>query len=747
MPMRLPKRPNLEPARPRGLRALLSFTARDRRRPAILAAAFCLAFASSLFSSQFGTLFPSINPAAFKAGQVAEQDFAVNRDVHYVDETATRLKQEAAGRLVPPVFRLNEEVTARALERFSQFRSRFLSTVEQERSGEKIFLRMQLFFPGVLDRRQVGLLIGHSYLEGIFGRAQELLAETLHAGLIDPAHYERRLFDADALELWRWADGRLEREVIALDSVLTPKNLPFHLAERMFDQSPENGQLIASLVTAFSTENAFLDAAQTEKHRQKAIAEVEPVEGKLFRGQIIVRRGDLISEEAAVKIQAVGEYASTVNFNSIAGTALYLLVVFCASLFLLSPVVIRLRLKTTQVLFLAAAGVLHLLMAGLLSTLEGWPRWLPLAAILPSSAVSILTAMLISPLAAVLYSIVLAAGLLPIVEMSVYSFLFAALTGVAGTAVVMGAEKRIDLMKAGALLALVDCIVLVALVLLGEHPSDWLLPTLGWGLFNGLACGILSLGLLPMIEHLLNAPTRFRLRELSDLHAPIFKRMLSLAPGTYTHSISVANLAESACTGIRANALLARVGAYYHDIGKIDQAEYFIENQRSYNKHDGLKPSLSAAVIRAHVKIGMEKARELFLPQEVADIISQHHGRGVIKYFYNRALETRNGEAVSVEDYSYPGMRPRSREAAVVMLADAVEAACRTLKRPTIPKLEKVVWNIIMERFGSDELSESSLTLRDLETIQKSFVQVLAGYFHSRIEYPKIKEESARQAR
>ena len=302
-------------------------------------------------------------------------------------------------------------------------------------------------------------------------------------------------------------------------------------------------------------------------------------------------------------------------------------------------------------------------------------------------------------------------------------------------------------MKGGAFLGLFNCLVLAALVMLREPPPVWLLPVIGWGLFNGLACGILSLGLMPIIEHLLNAPTRFRLRELSDLHSPIFKRMLSLAPGTYTHSISVANLAESACTGIQANALLARVGAYYHDIGKIDQSEYFIENQGGENKHDDLQPSLSVAVIRSHVKLGVEKARELFLPREVTDIIAQHHGRGLIRYFYNRALERRGGESVSAEDYSYPGVRPQTREAAVVMLADAVEAASRTVKKPTMARLEKLVQDIVMERFSSDELSESNLTLRDLETIQKSFVQVLAGYFHSRIEYPRIREEEARQAR
>ena len=270
---------------------------------------------------------------------------------------------------------------------------------------------------------------------------------------------------------------------------------------------------------------------------------------------------------------------------------------------------------------------------------------------------------------------------------------------------------------------------------------------LGWGAANGFLCGILTLGFLPVVEHLLNAPTRFRLMELSDLNAPIFRRMLQQAPGTYTHSIAVANLAESACEVIGANALLARVSAYYHDIGKIDQAEYFIENQRSQNKHDELKPSLSVAVIKSHVRIGIEKARALGLPQAIVDVIAQHHGRGLIAYFYHRAVSQEREPAVSRDDYSYPGVRPRSREAAVLMLADAVEAASRTLKRPTEVRLERFVQEAIDAKLSSGELGDSGLTLRDLETIRRSFVRVLEGQYHARIEYPRAVRPRAARSR
>jgi putative nucleotidyltransferase with HDIG domain len=335
--------------------------------------------------------------------------------------------------------------------------------------------------------------------------------------------------------------------------------------------------------------------------------------------------------------------------------------------------------------------------------------------------------------------------------MDSHSFLFAFVSGVAGCVVVQGVEKRLDLIRAGIFLSLWNMLIIFILGLLKiNKPVDFFVVAF-YGTLNGFFSGILSLGFMPMLEHILNAPTRFRLMELSDLNAPILKKMLSLAPGTYTHSISVANLAESTCTQIGANALLARVGAYYHDIGKIDQAKYFIENQRDYNRHDDLKPSLSAAVIKSHLKLGVEKAKELGLPKKVIDIIAQHHGKGIIAYFYHRALynndmeEELNKEKISSDDFCYSGERPESKEAAVVMLADTVEAASRTIKRPTIAKLEKLVWMIIMDKFKADELSKSNLTFKDLEIIKQSFVHVLTGYFHSRIEYPRIKEKDKKE--
>lgn len=725
---------------PSPISALKLRLATDRLTGAILGITFILAVAIVLVTTQFGSVFFLLRASDYEIGSVAERDYVVERDILYLDQEGTRLKREAAGKLVLPIFRVNERIGEERRQSFSEFRERLLALRREADSLDTVFLKLQVEFPGVLSKEQLSRLLDTNQLSTVLEQAGTILEQIFQTGLIKLPEQDAELLSPGAVAVWRWMGGKLVKEEYYLEDVLTKNKLESWIEER-YPEIPE--QLLPPtkvLVQAFAIENGFFDTEETEKSRQKAMAEVEPVQAKLVRDQVIVRRGDIIDAETAAQIRALGEYSVTVNLNSITGNVLFLLILFFFALFLFQKRVVGRSLKRNQVLFLAATVLTFLLASALLARFFTPAEGIPFSVILPTAAISILVTLIISTRAGIVLSLILALLVLPVAEMDPYSFLFVLLTGVAGTAVVQRAERRIDLIRAGAYLSVLNVALLVFFVLLQSISRSWLLPVLGWSLLNGFVSSMISLGFLPVLEHGLNTASRFRLIELSDLNAPILKRMLSLAPGTYNHSISVANLAESACSAIGANALLARVGAYYHDIGKIEQAEYFVENQTSFNKHDELKPSLSAAVIKSHLKMGIERARELSLPQEVQEIISQHHGRGVIKYFYQRALE--NGEKTNVtsDDYSYQGYRPSSKEAAVVMLADSVEAATRTLKKPTIAKLEKFVWDIIMEKFVSQELGASQLTFRDLETIKKSFVQVLAGYYHSRIEYPKVKE-------
>jgi len=250
-----------------------------------------------------------------------------------------------------------------------------------------------------------------------------------------------------------------------------------------------------------------------------------------------------------------------------------------------------------------------------------------------------------------------------------------------------------------------------------------------------------GLFLLPVIEPLVGVCSDLRLLELSDLNHPLLKRMALQAQGTYHHSQVVGQLAEHAARAIGANALLTRVGALFHDIGKMQKSEYYVENQRpEYNKHDELSPSMSALVIAAHVKDGMELGRKWRLPQMVIDFIPEHHGTMVMEYFYHKALEAEGNETVKVDDFRYPGPKPRSRETAILMLADAVEAATRSLAKPTPSRIREITKQIIDKRMLSGEMDQSGLTLSDLADIREAFIPLLTGIHHSRIVYPGQKD-------
>jgi putative nucleotidyltransferase with HDIG domain len=251
-----------------------------------------------------------------------------------------------------------------------------------------------------------------------------------------------------------------------------------------------------------------------------------------------------------------------------------------------------------------------------------------------------------------------------------------------------------------------------------------------------------ALFLLPVVEPAVGVSSDLTLLELSDLNHPLLKRMALEAQGTYHHSQVVSQLAEQAARAIGANALLTRVGALFHDIGKMQKQEYFVENQRpGLNKHDELSPTMSALVVSAHVKEGMELARRWRLPQAVIDFIPEHHGTTVMEYFYHKALESEGNETVKVDDFRYPGPKPHSRETAILMLADAVEAATRSLAKPTPARIKERTKQIMDKRLLDGELDASGLSVSDLARIRESFVSLLSGIHHTRIAYPGQQEK------
>jgi len=439
--------------------------------------------------------------------------------------------------------------------------------------------------------------------------------------------------------------------------------------------------------------------------------------------------------------------------SRIAGKAvLFLLCYFFLFIYFCGSQATGRRLGGNEVVLLSVLTALYFVFAVFLKSYRFYDGVLPVSIILPGALFVMLIEVMIHPALARIMSLLLPLGAWLMGAYDFNSYLFAVISGVSATFILKDARHRIDLVKAGAMVAVVNVVTVTAALL---ARGNVYIAVYSWAVslaaVNGLVSAMLVLGITPLLENILRSATAFKLIELLDLNEPLMLQLAAKTPGTFNHSLVVSNLAEAACREIDANPLLAQVGAYYHDIGKIDQPQYFTENQHGKNKHDDINPRLSATVIRSHVKVGVEKGRAAGLPNEVIDIIATHHGNSLIAYFYNEALNKEGEGNVKREDFTYPGEPPRRKEAAVILLADAVEAAVRsevcktedskTGNPPNSLRLEKFINNIISARVEDGQLSYAELTFRELETIKKVFVRVLLSYYHSRIAYPKIPED------
>ena len=498
---------------------------------------------------------------------------------------------------------------------------------------------------------------------------------------------------------------------------------------------------VGEIVAALLRPTMLYDPAATQAMRREAARRVKPVLRKVRAGEIVIRRGEQVTQRHLDEIQALGLTHPRLGLGQIiAGLLIASLVVFLLGAYLR---------RADPETFSSTGGLAALSISGLLALgghelLGQFPHKFLFSAGLGGATAAVLT----TARAGAAVALLLAALLAFVSPAHGMAGLAASVSGLVGVCLASRVARRADFLKVGSGLALTNAALLVAAdMATGEQASTMLLDA-AWGVTFGALAALAVAVVTWLLERPLGLTTQLRLLELSSPDHPLLRRLAEEATGTYHSSVLVSELAAAAAEAVGADPLLARIGGLYHDIGKLKRPNYFVENQSGgENIHDRLNPTLSTKIIISHVKDGVDLARRYKLPPAVVDIIAQHHGTTLVQYFYYEAANGIRGndkERPREEEFRYPGPKPRSKEAAIVMLADSVEAAVRVLDDPTPAKLEGMVKSIIESRLKDGQLDESDLTFRDLERIKEAFVKVLSGMLHRRIPYPG-QEEALRE--
>ncbi len=687
---------------------------------------------------------------ALPAGSVAPVDVVVRRQVTLPDPESTEEKRRRAALQVAPVFTLDLSVEPRvtaALERlFAEGR--------RDRSGGDAALAARLAEASGLPVSPVEAAVLRQFAFG-----DELLA-TLKDVV---ARLYRHGVTADRLELLQRGDQgvtvrdtagreRLERDVYRF--VDASSGLAETIEQMLAGESGMSRRqrsVLAAFMARVVTPNVTVDRSETLARRIKAAEAVEEVSVFLPRGKVLVRRGDEVTPQTARLLAALAEPRdASPRVLAILGTAM-IAVLLVASLYYFvrrqGPSGEESRKRFAVLLLLATLSLLlergAAFVAGAVAASTGvgasgaWEVYLPA---LPHAAAPILAGLMYGMPVAVLLACLQAVGVSLLLGGEVAVAVFATLSGIAGAFASQRLKERNVLARVGLLVAVVNVVCIVGLDLTYGRPLSpaLLAGQLGAATVGAIASAALASFFLPVFESLTGQVTDIRLLELSNPNLPLLKRLASEAPGTFQHSLAMANLAEAAAEAIGANPLLVRVCCYYHDIGKLARPDYFVENQRGENPHDSLSPWMSSLVVSNHVKAGLELARQYRLPEPIREAITTHHGTKLIRYFYSRAKAQHDPDRGEVQEseFRYPGPRPRSKEMGILLLADVVEAASRTLQQPTPGKIKGMIDQIIENVMEDHQLDDCELTLKDIDKIGAAFYWVLTNAFHHRIDYP-----------
>ena len=698
----------------------------------------------------------------YNIGDIANEEIRIPRDIYYINESETVKSQKSLAEAVPLVFDKDDSILN---DNIVMVNSLF----------NHIEMTLKNFPPIGVDDVPFYILVLKSKLPPYQQYNDEILGEILSSGktvsikrtvtqvllnlydeqgigILDTAYKNPlnlknskiviRTINSSTTDTDPEVSGNLDNLRVLEDvRVAIPKTV-YANAGRL---QAKTINAVSGLVQWHLKPNMKFNSVETKRRIEDTLKNIRPTMSTLKKGMTIVREGDTITQEIKFRLDIFNKNAQSAHVSYIIGIFLIQLIfIFIFGFFLLeySRVLIPDR-KSTMIIFTL---VMFLMIYGFFVSRSEqiMDAKLTFALLLPIPFVTMIISILYNLYLAMMVGIyaVFFAAVISGGDLSTITISFSA--AILGVFVNANVNKRTDFLRGGLVLGFINTAVVIAVALMQEIPMIRAVNTIPIAFASGFINSILVLGILPLYENVFGITTKFKLLELSDLNAEIFKQMLVEAPGTYNHSLIVSTMAEAATKDINANYMLARVGAFYHDIGKIADASMYIENRVTDPRAKSMTPLEYSKLIISHVEKGVEMAREHLLPETVIDFIREHHGQTTMTYFYHQALAEIDGSdrnaTIDKRDFQYPGPKPHSKETAVVMLADSIEAASRSLQEPTREKLQGLVRKIIYNKLNDGELEISELSMTELNTIQNSFLKILNGIFHTRIEYPERKD-------
>ncbi len=677
----------------------------------------------SLFYLNSRTLMNDIN-ARFIEGQIADKDVIATQSFYYIDEKETRLAQEKAYKSTPPVFTT--------------------SLIDSKNS----FNRLEKEIHTTLDSSQ----LSEQEKNLISMYASDIANELIDEGVFDSKELKKVIKEGYSTIKVRKPTGYTDdwsthiRDITTLitdESVSTTANRLLDIIDP--NLTTEMKEIIIRVIDSSLIPTITLHPSLTASDRAEARDQVVPVMIRVEEGEFIIKKNFVIQEGQIKTIKALRLASVQYSLLQLVGRSLFAFAIIISSIYAIHVMFSHSKRKHQIIVIYLIGLITTLIVTFLLLYLFSGKGFVWLDPFLPLFVLPLLLSLMTNKKRLGMVASLTITSLMALYSLSTVTTLFFIISiSFISLYFIKYVSKRIDMIFQWILTLICATFVVLVHALMVDYSFTTILTSIAIIASNITLSYIFVAFFLPILEISLNIPTPFRLRELSNTHTKGLRKLAQVAPGTYNHSLAVADLASSAAAAIGADPLLTYVGALYHDIGKQENPEYFIENQSGDNKHNELKASLSVSIIKSHVKIGVEKGKSDKLPFEVIDIISEHHGNDIIAIFLKEAQEEAalNGTRIKVgeHDYSYNNEIPQTPESSLVMLADSVEAASRSITKPNAAKYEKLIHSIIMGKIERKQLSASRLTLNDLDDISRVFVQYLIGKNHVRMKYPTTKE-------